>query len=608
MTAFSAQDNTARTVKDAAQLVDIIGEVVALKRAGVNLKGLCPFHSEKTPSFTVSPERQTFHCFGCNEGGDVFTFMMKYHRMTFQEALQELARRYHILLPEKTYSPADQEKARRREMLFEANNRTAAVYHEFLLQDPGAANARAYLEKRGIPLEMIKEFQIGYAPDSWDFLGRKISRADFPLDIAVEAGLLLKNDRGGHYDRFRDRVLFPIFDLSGKIAGFGGRILGDGQPKYLNSPETPVFDKSRILFGLYQCRHAIRQQKRCVIVEGNFDLLSLVAHGINYVVAPLGTALTQGQVRILKGYTDEVILLFDGDEAGLKAALRAVPIFLAEKVSARIAVLPPEHDPDTFVSEVGREGLEGHLAGAMPLLEFVFDRLVDKFGLTLEGKGRILNELRPLIETAANDPMQKSVLISHFSERLQIDPEQVLRGFQESRQPQADSRHSGLRQDEGDEKRELVLSRIERDLLEFVILYPLFLDRFLEKGISRILREPQAAMILDKLQELAAAEATPAPEQLLDLLPEGPEKSFVSGLLVAAPTFSRDENDDMLERVAEEKLAWLEKTMLIQEIATLTGKIEEAREAGDDEQLFELIRRKTVLNQAVKATAGGEAE
>ncbi len=346
-------------VKEAADILAIIGERVNLVKSGINYKGLCPFHSEKTPSFTVNPARQSYYCFGCGDGGDIFSFLMKYDNVSFPEALQEVARRYNIVLPDKRGNAADLALAQK----------TPLVCRPSIVPPPPATTtfcsrtrrpeqARKYLVDRGMTTEIIEEFVLGYAPDSWDFIGKQLRK--FPSDQLKEAGLVIEK-KGGHYDRFRRRILFPIFDINGRVTGFGGRIIGEGQPKYLNTDRTLLFDKGRTLFGLFQNKDAIRRQKQCLVVEGNFDLLALAAHGIRNVVAPLGTALTAQHVRKLKGYADEVILLFDGDNAGLKAALRAVPLFLDELIEARVAILPKDHDPDSYVRQFGKEGLLSHL-------------------------------------------------------------------------------------------------------------------------------------------------------------------------------------------------------------------------------------------------------
>jgi DNA primase len=598
MTVSAAQQNTVRLVKDAAQIVDIIGEHVTLKRTGANLKGRCPFHTEKTPSFIVNPDRQSFHCFGCGEGGDVFTFMMKYHRLTFPEAVKELAQRYHIDLPESKFTAADREEAKKRETLFSVNRWAAESYHEFLLQDPAAAGARKYLEERGIPLPAIEKYKLGYAPDSWDFLIKRCRRFDIPLEDAEAAGLVVKRDRGGYYDRFRSRVLFPIFDLTGKVVGFGGRILGDGEPKYLNSPETLIYNKSRILFGLYHHKDSIRRLKRGVIVEGNFDLLSLAVHGLDYCVAPLGTALTPAQVRVIKGYVDEVILLFDGDTAGLKAAIRTVPIFLAEQVQARVAILPDGHDPDTFVAEFGRPALEKYLEDALPLPEFVLEQLLEKYGMTIEGKGRILKELQPLVESVSSNPLQRSVLISRFCDRLELDVKQVEEAFQAASGP-------APRQRPVETKSNTALPQKQKHLLEFLIIHPEFLQQFIDNGIAEVLDAPVAQNILEYLKRIDPAAGPASPEMLLDILPEGTERSFVTSLLISAQTYGEEE-DVLLAEVAAEQLAWLNRVRIQKEIAVLSREIQAAVKARDDGLLMELSRQKIELNRALSAAPPGD--
>jgi DNA primase len=454
------------------------------------------------------------------------------------------------------------------------------------------------LEKRGIPLPAIKKYKLGYAPDSWDFLIKRCRRADIPLEDVEAAGLVVKRDRGGYYDRFRDRVLFPIFDLTGKVVGFGGRILGDGEPKYLNSPETLIYNKSRILFGLYHHKDRIRRLKRGVIVEGNFDLLSLAVHGLDYCVAPLGTALTPVQVRIIKGYVDEVILLFDGDTAGLKAAMRAVPIFLGEQVQARVAILPDGHDPDTFVAEFGRPALEKYLDDALPLPEFVLEQLLEKYGLTIEGKGRILKELQPLVESVSNNPLQRSVLISRFCDRLELDVKQVEGGFKAAAGPAPQQRSV-------EKKSETTLPPKQKHLLEFLIIHPEFLQQFVDNGIAEVLDAPVARNIFDYLKNIDPAVGQAGPEMLLDILPEGAERSLVTSLLISAQTYGEEE-DVLLAEVAAEQLAWLNRVRIKKQIDLLSREIQTAIKAQDDGLLMELSRKKIELNRVLSASPAGD--
>jgi DNA primase len=606
----SALDNSdaVQRVKDAAQIVDVIGECISLKRAGTNMKGLCPFHAEKTPSFMVNPERQTFHCFGCGEGGDILSFVMKYYNLTFPEALKELANRYHITLPEKKFTAVDQNKAEKRQKLFEVNERATRMYHEFLINHSEAAPARSYLAGRDISAEMTIRFKLGYAPPGWDYLSNKVANSAIPLSDAQDAGLLVKKEKGGFYDRFRDRILFPIYELTGRVVGFGGRILGEGEPKYLNTPETLIFDKSRMLFGLYQHRDTIRRLRQAVVVEGNFDLLSLAAHGMENVVAPLGTALTQTQVRILKGYADEIILLFDGDEAGVKAAMRAVPLFLAEQADAKVALLPAVHDPDSYIRAHGREGLEKKLTDALPLLEFAFEHLQEKYGQTMTGKGKILEELAPFIDASAKSPLQQSVLISQFSEKLGLDPEQVLKGFRTAARPRR-----GLRPIDGRAgstagkatETPIQLPRKQAQLLEFLIFYPQYLQQFLAAGVEEVMEDEFAKNILVALKKNGEIKETAGPEQLMESLEPGPERSYVSKLLISSPFLQQAGEEEKEEEMAEEMLVWLVRHRFKNEIEQLSSDIRAAQQAQNSEKLEELIIRKAELNKYIASMDGG---
>ncbi len=473
------------------------------------------------------------------------------------------------------------------------------MYHEYLLNNPEAAQARDYLTKREIPQEKIIDFQLGYAPESWDFLSNKVSKSSITQGEAEEAGLLVRKESGRFYDRFRDRILFPIFDLTGRVAGFGGRILGEGEPKYLNTPETLIFDKGRMLFGLFQNRDAIRKARQAVVVEGNFDLLALVSFGLDNVVAPLGTALTQPQIRLLKGYADEVILLFDGDEAGIKAAMRSVPLFLAEQVAGRVALLPAMHDPDTYIRAHGKEGLEKYIVNSLPILEFAFEHLKDKHGTSMTGKGKILEELEPLIQASGSSPFQQSVLISEFSNKLGLDPEQVMQGFKIAARKKSQLRSA--RPDAGREKGEKTivsapLPRKQAQLLEFLIFYPHFLKRFLEAGIEDILVASPASDILAALQKLSEERELTGPEQLMEALPEAFERSYVSRLLMSSPFLGQDD-PEVIGNMADEMLVWLVRYRFKKEIKQLSEELRAAQEKQDSKLLDELLLRKAELNK-----------
>lgn len=594
MTGSPFRDEVKNRVREAADIVQVIGEYVELKKAGSRFTGLCPFHAEKTPSFSVNPQRGFFHCFGCGESGDVFAFLMKYNRLSFPEALNELARRYHIDLPEPRLSDDDRRRIQEREALYRINEEAARIFQRCLTESPEAENARRYLAGRGVPDEAVRAFRLGYAPGpaagGWSFIVSKLQALHFRIGDIERAGLAVRNEHGGYYDRFRDRVLFPIVDMTGRVAAFGGRILGEGKPKYMNSPETPVFDKSRLLFGLYQHRESIRARRQALVVEGNFDLLMLAAHNCTNVVAPLGTALTGSHIRSLRGYCDEVILLFDGDSAGLQAAMRSVPHFLAEQVDARVAVLPEGHDPDTLVRAEGEEGVRRLVSRAEPLAEFVFDSLVKQHGLSLQGKNRIVAELRQVID-ACTERIQRSLMIAHFSEKLGIPPVQF-----ESGQPAQGSAGERSRQSLGHSIGGL--PRKERQLLDFLIYYPEYTEELLACGVEELITCQPVREIIARLKELAGTGPL-APDTLLTCLPEeSGERAYVAGLLVAGGSSGEEEDsEERGRRMCQELIAWLRTEQRQKQHADLLRQISEAQHAGDSELLMRLLRQKQAVGK-----------
>ncbi len=585
---FSGHDAIKEQIRDQSDIVRIIGEIVELRKAGASYLGLCPFHAEKTPSFSVNPARQFFHCFGCGESGNVFSFMIKHHRLSFPEALKELAERAGVDLPKKVSDPVDQARIRQRQQLFAVNEAAAEVYHNLLMNSSLSAPAREYLDKRGIPESFREKYRLGYCPHpdqgGWNYLVPRLEKQGFSGSDIEEAGLAVANEQGGRYDRFRDRILFPILDINGRVVAFGGRILGDGKPKYMNSPGTLVFDKSRLLFGLGQHKEALRKKRRAIVVEGNFDLLSLAVHGIDYVVAPLGTALTRQHVRSLRGYCDKVILLFDGDTAGLKAAIRSVPFFLSEQVEGLVAVLPDGHDPDSLIREQGTEAIELLLDQADGLSEFVFDTLAKQYGLTLSGKNKIVAELQPLLKNADNQ--QRALMTAHFSEKLGVAPEQLLTG----RGVQAIS--PGNAGGNSDRSSQLAsLSIRGRQLLDFLILYPEFIDELLAAGLTVVVNEqPLLDFISSLMKDYGGAKCTP--ENIYMNLTSAGDRRYVAELFMRAG----GETDILGGMGPRQKcdgfLLWLRQKKDFIAGVVLSEQIRAVEQAGEQEKRDELVERK----------------
>lgn len=526
---------------------------------------------------------------------------MKYHNWDFPTALKELARRYQIDLPEKTRSPEEEQRQRKRAVMFAVNAKAAAIYRSFLQQAPAAAAARQYLAGRGVSPAAQEKFGIGYAPAAdkagWEFLSGQLSEEE--RRVAEELGLLVKKDKGGSYDRFRDRILFPIADQSGRVCGFGGRILGDGQPKYMNSPDSLVFNKSALLLGLYQQQEEIRRKRQVVLVEGNFDLVSLVDHGFGHVVAPLGTALTREQLRLLKRQGAEITLLFDGDPAGMKAAVRAVPLFLAEQIAGKVALLPPGHDPDTFVREMGLAAVSQLIEQAEALPEFALAHLIREHGLTLDGKNAIIADLQVMMKSAAS-ALQRSVMVAHFAERLGLAPGQLEQEINQ-RIPLPEESPKPVAQPARREKM-MPLTAAQNRLLGFMILHPRFFPRLAEHGIRHCLAGSIGEVLFLQIQAMLAEKTTIEPEELLTLLPEGGERAFVAALLLSATsgnttggaTFAQPEEE------VEEMLEWMKSYRLQESSRRLLGEISAAHASGDPAKLMELLQQKQEIDRALQ--------
>jgi DNA primase len=414
--------------RNAADIVEVISEAVSLKRSGNNYLGLCPFHSEKTPSFSVSPDKQIFHCFGCGAGGNVFTFLMKQEGFSFPEAVRTLAQRYGVNIPRQEMTPRQRDRIEERRQLLAANRLAAEYFHRALHQGSGSERARRYLEKRGISREMLDRFGIGYAPDGWDNLLRHLKSKRVPEGLIEKCGLAVARKKGsGCYDRFRDRIVFPICDLRGDIIGFGGRVLTGDLPKYLNSPETPLYSKSRTLYGLHLARNQCRDDASVFVVEGYFDLIALVQHGVRNVVATLGTALTAEHARVLRGLIGEggrVILVFDSDDAGIRAAKRGVEVFDKAQVNAQVLVLESGHDPDSFVFRYGSDSFRQAAENAQAAVMFLLETAIERHGTSIEGVVRVIEAMTTPL-ASISDSVERSLYVKRVAERLGIDETDV---------------------------------------------------------------------------------------------------------------------------------------------------------------------------------------
>ncbi len=475
MATFIPEDKIT-AIKNSADIVEIISESVLLKKAGKNYLGLCPFHSEKTPSFTVSPEKQIFYCFGCGEGGNIFSFLMKKEGLAFPEAARMLARRCGIEIPTREMSPEQKRRMSERESLLAINRQAMDFFRHRLLDSTAEKNAMAYLNTRGIKKEIIDSFCLGYAPTGWDNLAKFFTEKKISHTLAEKSGLIVpRKSKSGFYDRFRDRIIFPIFDVGRQVIGFGGRILDDTLPKYLNSPETPLYNKSRSLYGLHYAKEKCRESNSVFIVEGYFDLIALHQHGILNSVATLGTSLTHEHVRILRGFigkTGKVVLVYDSDAAGIKAAQRSIPVFDKGFVDAQILVLPTGYDPDSYLFEFGSDAFLNAVSGAQGVMPFLIDSAMKKHGLSIEGKIRIISDLKEPL-SSINDSVARSLYIKELAERIGIDEIAVLEKIREKTDGKV-TRQTSI-QKKG--------SRFERQIIAMMLQFPKILPEISKRNV-----------------------------------------------------------------------------------------------------------------------------
>jgi DNA primase len=417
---------TIEQIAAANDIVEVIGAYFPVKRAGANFKALCPFHQEKTPSFHVNPQRQTFHCFGCGVGGSVFRFVMEYEHIDFPSAVRKLAARVGIPIVEERGGPEEDRQHEARRTLLKLHSEAMEWFQENLLKKEFAEPARTYLKKRGIDRQLAKDWQLGFAPEGWDAFSKWALDRGYSRTQLLQSGLVKPRDEeqvsGEFYDRFRGRIMFPICNDVGEVIAFSGRLLeSDPQAaKYVNSPETPLFQKGRVLFGLHKTKRALIEANRAIVCEGQLDLITVFEAGIKNVVAPQGTAFTEYQARILKRFVDEVVLCFDADQAGQKAALHSLDSLLQHDLVVRIVDMPAGEDPDSLIRRGGKEEFEKRVSAAADFFDYWIEREVAK--VDMSSLGAKVQLARTLAETVAQirDPLMRGQVVNKMSARLGV--------------------------------------------------------------------------------------------------------------------------------------------------------------------------------------------
>ncbi len=580
MTDFIPEDKILE-IKNAADIVEVISGSVLLKKTGKNYIGLCPFHSEKTPSFTVSPQKQIFYCFGCATGGNVFSFIMKRDGITFPEAVRMLSRQYGIVIPLQKMTDAQKKRHSEREELLAVNRQAMDFFCKMLLKPDTGKQAAVYLRKRGITKDTISAFKIGYAPEGWNNAVNFFTKQKTPLGIVEKAGLIVaRGNKSGFYDRFRDRIIFPIFNLNANVIGFGGRVMNDDMPKYLNSPETAIYHKSRSLYGLHLAKQKCREKESIYVAEGYFDLLALHQHGINNSVATLGTSLTPEHVQIIRGLVGKdgnVVLVFDSDNAGIQAALRSIGIFINAGVNASVMVLPSGHDPDSYLLEFGKASFLDIAEKARTIMSFLMDALIDKHGMSVEGKIRVVSEIRETL-SSIEDRVARSFYIKDLAERLGIEETALLEKV----------RNASRRAENGQPKSENQKTfygkweKLEQQIIKMMLQFPTILSEIEGRNILSLFENERlksiGQLILSHKDRLNAKLA-----DIMDFVDDQDQRSIVAALALAEYTWDYDACLAVLTRF--EALRNNDKKALIQ-------KIKKAEESKDYELLAKLLNEK----------------
>ncbi len=562
-----------------ADIAELIGRYMPLKRAGRHWKANCPFHKEKTPSFMVNTDKQIFHCFGCGVGGNIFSFLMQHDRLTFPEAVRQLADQVGLRMPERETGSNEAQH----EQLFALMDKACHYFERMFLSPQGQA-ARTYVERRGVSEQTREVFRMGWAPPGWDPLlsaAKKTSMAPEPLEAA---GLLVKG-RSGYYDRFRNRLIFPILDMRGRVVSVGGRSLDGAEPKYLNGPESPVYTKGRHLFGLVQAKSAIAQSRTVVIVEGYFDCVVLSGAGIANVVSPLGTALTAEQARLLKRYAERVILAFDADAAGETATLRGIDLLVETGLQVQVAQLPPGVDPDEHARAIGREAFEQLLAQSVTVFEWLIAHALKRFpGRSTEAKVSAAQVLLPMIAKVPN-AMARSEYVRQLAERLHLDEAAVLAELAKVQPRAAMSAERAPRGSaQADAGASASITRGPESLFTALVLDdPLRWKQAQDRLTLEDITQPALRHILDVVQELLSTGVEPSPAQVISRLSEEGRGQLVTALVASVQ--SVDARAQAFDECVRRIHARSQERMLEQ----LRTQMKQAQDAGEETTVRRLL-------------------
>jgi len=566
-------------IKNRVDIVDLVSEYLTLKKAGRNFIGLCPFHQEKTPSFTVNRDKQIFYCFGCGEGGNVITFLMKIGDKTFPEAIKDLAAKTGVVLPPVSSGKEGRQKDLLKENILSLNSKASQHFTRNLFSAAGAP-ARKYLQERGLRDDVIKNFRLGYAPDTWRSLTDYIEKNGLSLKLAEQAGLIIPGKEGSFYDRFRGRLMFPIENVFGETVAFGGRIMDKSEPKYLNSPESPVYIKGKNLYGLNKAKEEIRKKGFALIVEGYFDLISLWSAGIGNVVATLGTALTRDHLELLRRYSVEVVASFDPDEAGKKALDRSLELFLSTQMRARALILPGGYDPDEYVRKFGKDKMEELISLAQPLSDYYIENVVGD-GRTFEDKRDMVRKAMEFINKI-DDKKEKNLFIRRIAEKTGLNEELLLR------ETYAHGVKNEAQNDKSRPSIDINRDGVELHLIQLMMEYPQKINQVEHDGVLDYFLQPALRNLGKKIVDAY---------KLLGFIDVGVILSTEESQSLRERIFQRmikdvPADDVMLDRLFNDNVRQIKKKWYKEQHRQIKIKLSKAQDNGDEDMINKLLHEK----------------
>ena len=585
-------DSTIEEVRNRTDIVALISGHITLKKAGRNYLGSCPFHKEKTPSFTVSPDKQIFYCFGCGEGGNAISFVMKINNMTFPEAIRYLAGKAGIVIPERAPGAEEREKAGVREQLVTVNRAAAAFFTKNLFSATGK-KAWDYLNRRGLSEEAVRTFRLGYAVDGWRHLRDYFQKERIAPQLAEQAGLLIGKDDGGFYDRFRGRIIFPIEDAGGRTIAFGGRLIGEGDPKYLNSPESPVYVKGRNLYGLSITKDDIRRKGFVVIVEGYFDLISLWNAGVRNVVATLGTALTREHVDLIRRYTSQAAVVFDPDEAGRKALARSLALFLAGNVHMKAVILPEGYDPDDFARTFGQEKFEKLVDEADPAVEYYMDSVLGTRGSLQQDRDRLKEAVAFIVQIES--VAERNLFIRRIAERFGVDEGVLKKEVSGTATPE---RVSGVTSRSGHAGPAVPYDAVELGLVRMMLCHPAKIAQLAEAGTLTFFTTESLKLLGQDIVNRYLKGEPIDPVFLIDQVADTALKRLLLRQMVEEDAYGQE----IQERVFADMIMKMKEKWVRERKRSLNLKIRQAQESGNSTLCDALLAERNRLLNEEKAS------